>query len=153
MVVQVPCISVASSNRTHNSPPKTLSDSRHPKRCPTHNSHPSLCQTQTHTPTSVAMQPKPTPISHTCTYCTTHIHRQSLADVASMKTSATNVTQKQVALCHERATLSARGCTHVMQGRSRMTIDPGMATIPGRSTSSFHRPGRHCLHQARSAAR
>ena len=46
-----------------------------------------------------------------------------------------------------------RGCTHVMHGRSRMTIDPRIPTMPGRSTSGFHRPGRHCLHQARNAVR
>ena len=34
---------------------------------------------------------------------------------------------------------------HVMHGRSRMTIDPLIPTLPGRSTSGFHRPGRHCL--------
>ena len=44
-------------------------------------------------------------------------------------------------------------CTHVMHGRSRMTVDPRIPTIPGRSTSGFHRPGRHCLHQTRSAVR
>ena len=36
---------------------------------------------------------------------------------------------------------------------SRMTIDPRIPKIPGRSTSSFHRPGTHCLRQARSAVR
>ena len=47
------------------------------------------------------------------------------------------------------------GCTHVMHGRSRMAIDPctPTPTMPERSTSSFHRPGRHCLHQARSKRR
>ena len=40
-----------------------------------------------------------------------------------------------------------------MHGRSRMTIDPRIPTMPGRSTSGFHRPGRHRLHQARSAVR
>ena len=34
------------------------------------------------------------------------------------------------------------GCTHVMHGRSRMTIDPRIATMPARSTSGFHPPGR-----------
>ena len=34
-----------------------------------------------------------------------------------------------------------------------MTIDPRIPTMPGRSTSGFHQPGRHCLHQARSALR
>ena len=34
-----------------------------------------------------------------------------------------------------------------------MTIDPRIPTIPGRSMSGIHRPGRHCLHQARSAVR
>ena len=75
------------------------------------------------------------------------------------------------------------GGTHVMRDRSRMTgrregsgvrggvysvgemyliscmavvlltIDPRIPTTPGRSMSGFHRPGRHCLHQARSAVR
>ena len=35
------------------------------------------------------------------------------------------------------------GCTHAMHGRSRMITDPRTPTMPGRSTSSFHRPGRH----------
>ena len=38
-------------------------------------------------------------------------------------------------------------------GRSRMAIDPRIPAMPGRSMSGFHRPGRHCLHQARSAVR
>ena len=41
----------------------------------------------------------------------------------------------------------------IVHGRSRMTIDPRIPTMPGRSTSGFHLPGRHCLHQARSAVR
>ena len=39
----------------------------------------------------------------------------------------------------------------LMHGRSPMAIDPGIPTLPGRSMSGFHRPGRHCLHQAQSA--
>ena len=36
------------------------------------------------------------------------------------------------------------GCVlTVMHGRSRMTIDPRIPSMPGRSTSGFHRPGRH----------
>ena len=42
------------------------------------------------------------------------------------------------------------GCTQFVHGRSRMTIDPRIPTMPGRSTSGFHQPGRHCLHRARS---
>ena len=38
-----------------------------------------------------------------------------------------------------------------MHGRSRMTIDPRTPTMPGRSMSGFHRPGRHCMHRAQSA--
>ena len=45
------------------------------------------------------------------------------------------------------------GCTHFVHGRSRMTIYPRILTMPGRNTSGFHQPGRHCLHQARSAVR
>ena len=45
------------------------------------------------------------------------------------------------------------GCTQFVHGLSRATIDPRIPTMPGRSTSGFHQPGRHCLHQARSAVR
>ena len=44
------------------------------------------------------------------------------------------------------------GRTQSVHDRSCMTIDPRIPTMPGRSTSGFHQPGRHCLHQARSAA-
>ena len=36
---------------------------------------------------------------------------------------------------------------------SRMTIDPRIPTVPGRSTSGFHEPRKHWPHQARSAMR
>ena len=42
---------------------------------------------------------------------------------------------------------------HAMHGRSRMTIEPRIPTMTGRSTSRFHRSGRRHLHQARSAVR
>ena len=45
------------------------------------------------------------------------------------------------------------GGTQFVHGRSRMTMDPRIPTLLGRSTSGFHQPGRHCLHQARSAGR
>ena len=38
-----------------------------------------------------------------------------------------------------------------MHGRTRKTINPRIPSMPGRSTSGFHRPGTQCLHQARSA--
>ena len=37
------------------------------------------------------------------------------------------------------------GAFYVMHGRSRMTIEPRIPTMPGRKTSGFHRPGRHRL--------
>ena len=50
-----------------------------------------------------------------------------------------------------------RGGIHFVHGRSRMTMDPRIPSMPGRSTSGFHPPGRHCLNhclnQARSAVR
>ena len=46
-----------------------------------------------------------------------------------------------------------RECIQFVHGRSRMTVDPRILTMPGRSTSAFPLPGRHCLHQARSAVR
>ena len=39
------------------------------------------------------------------------------------------------------------GGTQFVHGRSRMAIDPRIPTLPERSTSGFHQPGRHCLHQ------
>ena len=33
---------------------------------------------------------------------------------------------------------------HIMHGRSRMTIDPRVPTMPGRNTSSLHRPDIGC---------
>ena len=48
--------------------------------------------------------------------------------------------------------LNRRNVLDPMHGRSRMTIDPRIP-MPGRSMSGFHRPGRHCLRQARSAVR
>ena len=46
-----------------------------------------------------------------------------------------------------------RPCIHFMHGRSRMTIDPRIPAMPERSMTGVHRPGRHCLHQARNAVR
>ena len=43
--------------------------------------------------------------------------------------------------------------TQFVHGSNCMTIDLRIPTMPGRSTSGFHQPGRHCLHQARSAVR
>ena len=45
------------------------------------------------------------------------------------------------------------GCAHAMHSVSLKTIDPRILTMPGRSTSGFCRPGRHHVHQARSAVR
>ena len=52
-----------------------------------------------------------------------------------------------------RARRPGGGILIFMHGRSRMTLDPRVPTMPGRSTSGFHRLGRHCLQQARSAVR
>ena len=40
-----------------------------------------------------------------------------------------------------------------MHVRSLMTIDPYIPSMPGRITSSCHRPGKHCLHRAHGAVR
>ena len=49
--------------------------------------------------------------------------------------------------------LDRRDVLDLMHGRSHMTIDPRIPTVPARSMSGFHRPGRHRLHQVRSAVR
>ena len=41
----------------------------------------------------------------------------------------------------------------VMHDRSRMTISLLFPTMPARSMPGLYRPGRHCLHKARSAVR
>ena len=63
-------------------------------------------------------------------------------------------------VCHKKSSVKDEGggwgwggCTQFEHGRSRMTTDPRIPTMPGRSTSGFHQPGRHGLHQARSAVR
>ena len=35
------------------------------------------------------------------------------------------------------------GCTQFVHGRSRMTIDPRIPTLPERSTPGFHHTDRH----------
>ena len=45
------------------------------------------------------------------------------------------------------------GGTQFVHGRSRMTVYPRIPTMPGRSTSGYHQPGRRFLHQARDAVR
>ena len=45
------------------------------------------------------------------------------------------------------------GGTQCVHGRIRMTMDAHIPTIPGRRTSGFDQPRRHCLHHARSAVR
>ena len=47
------------------------------------------------------------------------------------------------------------GILDTMHGRSRsrMTVDLRTPARPGRATLGFHRPGRQCLHQARSTVR
>ena len=45
------------------------------------------------------------------------------------------------------------GCNQFVHDRRRMTIKPIIPAMPGRGTSGFHQPGRHRLHQARSAVR
>ena len=45
------------------------------------------------------------------------------------------------------------GVLIIMHGRNRITINPRTPTMPGRNTPGFHRAGRHCLHQVRSAVR
>ena len=45
------------------------------------------------------------------------------------------------------------GCTHAIHGRSRMTIDPCITTMPGRSTSSFQGGGVNGMEATRQVDR
>ena len=58
--------------------------------------------------------------------------------------------------CYARVTALLRyggGCTHFMHSRSRVSIDRRVPAMPGRRTPGFHRPGRHRVHETRSAVR
>ena len=88
-----------------------------------------------------------------------HVHRddghdQPPARGGSARGSAKKVSQREF-FAHRVADRARQmvKCTQFVHGRSRMTIDPRIPTMPGRSTSGLHPPGSHCLHQARSAAR
>ena len=48
---------------------------------------------------------------------------------------------------------SREGCTRFMDSHNLKTIDPLIPSTPGESTLGFRRPGRHRVHQARSAPR
>ena len=52
-----------------------------------------------------------------------------------------------------RNTLPILNSISFMHNRSNMTIDPRILTMPGRSTSGYHRPGRHRVHQRGGAGR
>ena len=54
---------------------------------------------------------------------------------------------------HGRGVGGGGGGTQIVHGRSHMTTDPRTRTMPGRSTSGFHEPGRHYSHQARAKRR
>ena len=57
-------------------------------------------------------------------------------------------------LCDGKKARGGRGgVLIIMHGRSRMIVDLRIHTTSGRSTSGFHRPGRHREHQARSVVR
>ena len=45
------------------------------------------------------------------------------------------------------------GVLIIMHGRSRMTIDPRIPIMPGRSASGVYRPDRRRLHQAGAGVR
>ena len=58
-------------------------------------------------------------------------------------------------LCYDHQARMGRGgaCTLSMYSHSHLTINPRIPTLPGRSTSNFHRPGGCCMFQARSAVK
>ena len=53
----------------------------------------------------------------------------------------------------EHHTLAGGGGAQFVDGRSRMKMDPRIPTMPGRSMSGFHQPGRRCSQQTRSTVR
>ena len=76
--------------------------------------------------------------------------RESHVEITSVKANNVEYMARAVLLLQ---VTCIGGVLDRRDGRSRMTIDPRIPTMPGRSISGFHRPGRHCLHQARSAVR
>ena len=61
--------------------------------------------------------------------------------------------ERHVLRCRCQPTPTQPRGTHAMHGRRCMTVAPRISTMPGWSRSSFHRPSRHCLHQAPSGVR
>ena len=77
---------------------------------------------------------------------------RQLHNVVALRQQSDHHTHKKLRESHVRAIYSGggsggrgQGVLDLMHGPSRMTIDLRIPTMPGRSTSSFHRPGRHCL--------
>ena len=79
-------------------------------------------------------------------------HQASIEHRFGLGTQPTKARTRVARLFRERTTSMPPpgGCTQGMHGRSRITIDPCIPIMLGWSTSGFHRPGRPCLHQARS---
>ena len=89
----------------------------------------------------------------TSAYNYTHLHTYIVFVDVSLRVQGT---RKQKTTPHwffsprQRGRGGRGGVLIIMHGRGRMmTIDPRTPTMPGRGTSGFYRPGRHCLHQAR----
>ena len=107
-------------------------------------------------------QQKCTSVRFRCGTCTRHIDVKGLIRLRSRHNCQVRRTGiwfgGRIHLCffftgRGGGILDRRDVLDVMHGRNRMTIDPRIPTMPGRSMSDFHRPGRQCLHQARSAVR
>ena len=88
------------------------------------------------------------------------MHRGGLDETSATEVwiSTAGYTHARKCCCAQASTLISRGVEggwviYAMHGRSDTPACPFIPTLLGRSTSGFDRPGKRCLHQARSAVR
>ena len=98
-------------------------------------------------------------VSHVGQYGGEFVYSKSLTDSVCVLVRWPETVEWHACITNEQwfGARGARGgggeCSQFVHGRSRMTIDPRIPTMSGRSTSGCHEPGRRCLHQARIAVR
>ena len=92
--------------------------------------------------------------------CEMRLHKRFSALLKHAPTHVSNqdlfYTDPRPLICYMYSTttaLAGAGISQFVRSRTNMIVSPRISTVPGRSTSGVHQPGRHCLQQARSSVR